>query len=393
MAALSLLEINEAPQADEIRHPPPEGVSQLGSGPSLIGDSTAWDARLARSPQATLFCSTPFLKALGCRYRLFEVRDGQRVVALLPVTEDDCGERVLPQPFTPYQGLLFLHEAASAKRQRVLDEFRIGECVAAELASRYREVRLPLSWQVLDLRPFLWHKYHDLDASHFQLTPRYTALLDLAGVDEADIPLQARACRRQELRKAAAFELRDDITVDEFLALYRQTFARQDIGLSEATLALVRRITEAALTQGWGRLSGCITPQGLAAATLFTFDHARSYYLFSANDPAQRNSGAATRLMFDNILDAKRRGLAELDFVGVNSPARGDFKLSFNPALKMYFELHHVQASVARPVHSKPDDDAHLRAVTEVGSSASLGASAVLATHAALHLEAAAASV
>jgi hypothetical protein len=29
-----------------------------------------------------------------------------------------------------------------------------------------------------------------------------------------------------------------------------------------------------------------------------------------------------------------------LDFVGVNSPQRGDFKLSFNPELVPYFEVH-----------------------------------------------------
>jgi hypothetical protein len=43
--------------------------------------------------------------------------------------------------------------------------------------------------------------------------------------------------------------------------------------------------------------------------------------------------------MFHNIEEARRRGLRELDFVGVNSPARGDFKLSFNPALTLYFDL------------------------------------------------------
>lgn len=308
-------------------------------------DSAAWDARLPQSPQATVYCSTPFLTALGGRYRLFEVRDGQRTVALLPLSEDATGERVVAMPFTPHQGLLFLHDAAAPNRQRVLDEFRIGELVAAELATRYREVRLSLSWQVQDLRPFLWHNYHEAEASHYSVSPRYTAVLDLRDLGEEDVALQARACRRQEARKAAGFELRDDIAVDEFLALYQLTFSRQDIALSDDTLACVRRIVEASLQGGWGRLAGCITPQGLAAATLFVYDHARAYYLLAANDPTQRNSGAATRLMFDNVVQAQRKGLAELDFVGVNSPARGDFKLSFNPALKLYFDLHHVRAS------------------------------------------------
>jgi hypothetical protein len=43
--------------------------------------------------------------------------------------------------------------------------------------------------------------------------------------------------------------------------------------------------------------------------------------------------------MFDNLEHARLRGLAEVDFVGVNSPNRGDFKLSFNPDLRPYFDL------------------------------------------------------
>lgn len=307
-------------------------------------DAAAWDARLPGSPQATVFCGTPFLRALGCRHRLYEVRDGQRLLALLPVTEDEAGERVRAMPFTPYQGLLFLHAPGTAHRQRVLDEFRIAEFVAAELATRYREVRLSLSWQVQDLRPFLWHNYHADGAPRYSVTPRYTALLPLAGLTADSYPAQVRACRRQEWRKAGSHELRDDIAVDDFLRLYVATFERQDLEVGDSQLAIVRRITEAALAGGWGRLAGCSTPQGLASATLFVHDHRRSYYLFGANDPSQRNSGAATRLIFDNVFDAVQRGLAEVDFVGVNSPARGDFKLSFDPELKLYFELHHAAA-------------------------------------------------
>lgn len=306
------------------------------------GDAAAWDARLPQSDQATVFCGTPFLQALDARHRRLEVVNGGKVVALLPLTEDASGERVVAMPYTPYQGLLFLHAPTAPQRQRVLDEFRIGEFVAAELATRYRSVRLGLHWAVGDLRPFLWHNYHADGGTRYSVTPRYTALLPLAGVTAETYPPQVRACRRQEWRKAAALDLRDDIAVDDFLALYVQTFARQALEVEGEQLALVRRITEAALAGGWGRLAGCATPQGLASATLFVHDHRRAYYLFGASDPAQRNSGAATRLIFDNIFHAAARGLAELDFVGVNSPARGDFKLSFDPALTGYFEIAHA---------------------------------------------------
>ena len=304
----------------------------------------AWDARLSASPQATVFARSEFLGAAATRTRCFEVSSGTRVVALLPLTEDASGERVVVPPYTPYLGPLFLHEPGTPRRQRVLDEFRIGEQLAGELAARYREVRLPLSWAYADVRPFLWHDYHVAGAARYVATPRYTAVLPLAGLDAGSYPAQVRACRRQEWRKAQPLELRDDIAVDDFLRLYQQTFERQELAVDEQALQRVRGITEAALAGGWGRLAGCLTPDGLASATLFVRDATRAYYLFGANDPAQRNRGAATRLIFDNVFDAIDRGLAEVDFVGVNSPARGDFKLSFDPELRLYFELHRTAA-------------------------------------------------
>jgi lipid II:glycine glycyltransferase (peptidoglycan interpeptide bridge formation enzyme) len=164
-------------------------------------------------------------------------------------------------------------------------------------------------------------------------------VLDLRSIDVQGLANQARSCRRQELRKAAAYIVQEEHEVDRFLALYGLTFARQGIALPTATLQLVRAIAEAAVAQGYGRISSCSTPQGVASMMLVLYDRQRAYYLFAANDPDQRNSGAATRLMFENLLFAQQRGVAEFDFVGVNSPNRGDFKLSFNPELKLYFDL------------------------------------------------------
>ncbi|MCB1995985.1 MAG: GNAT family N-acetyltransferase [Burkholderiaceae bacterium] len=304
-----------------------------------IDDDIAWDAAIEASEQATVFARSAHLQALGLPLRRLAVRAGGRTVALLPLVLDATREHVVAAPFTPYLGPLFVHEPAALPRQRVLDEYRIGEFLVTELTGRYPRIAMGLHWTVQDLRPFLWHNYHEAGAPRFTVSPRYTAVLDVADADVDRLAADARACRRQELRKASAHVLREHTDPDEFLRLYRATFERQDIALPAAMLAQVRRITEAALAHGYGRLSACETPDGPASMNLFVYDRRRAYYLFAANDPAQRATGAATRLMFDNLAEAGRRGLAEVDFVGVNSPNRGDFKLSFNPGLRLYFDV------------------------------------------------------
>jgi len=306
---------------------------------SECANDETWARLLASSPQATVFSSTAFVNSLGYRYKRYVFGLSGRPIALCCAIEDDSGQAVVTPDYTPYQGLLFLDEGLRLPRQRVLNEFRVTEYAIAALTERYRSIAMLLSWQFDDVRPFLWHHHHQPELGQFNVTPRYTAVLALDATDEAGFAMQARACRRQELRKGAAYIVREERDIALFMELYAMTFARQDIAVPPANLALVARIVEDALRYGYGRLSSCVTPDGVAAATLFLFDERRAYYLFGANRPDLRHTGASSRLMFENISYAKRRGLSELDFVGVNSPNRADFKLSFNPELKLYFDL------------------------------------------------------
>jgi len=74
-----------------------------------------------------------------------------------------------------------------------------------------------------------------------------------------------------------------------------------------------------------------------ASAVLFLYDDRTAYYMFGANDPAYRNTSAGTFLLMNMIKEAFEMGLKEIDFVGVNSPNRGDYKISFNADIKPHF--------------------------------------------------------
>jgi hypothetical protein len=305
-------------------------------------DHAVWDGLVEASPQGTVFSKYAFLQSLGVPFRLYIVSSGRAVVAMLSVIEDEAGNAVR-FPFTPYQGILFVEDAQASARQRVLNQFRITEFLVGELTRRYRSIGMGLSWNFEDLRPFLWHNHGQADAAHFTAQPRYTAVLDLRGLDLQTYSREVRRDRRNDLKKASEFTVNGQADIHDFLRLYEDTFKRQEIVLGAATLERVASITRGALNGGYGRLSCCETPSGIASTNLFLYDAKRAYYLFGANDPEQRHTGAATKLIFDSISEAQRRDLLELDFVGVNSPARGDFKLSFNPDLKLYFELDYVQ--------------------------------------------------
>src|SRR5262249_12920131 len=74
----------------------------------------------------------------------------------------------------------------------------------------------------------------------------------------------------------------------------------------------------------------------VAGANLFLFDRSCGYYMFGANDPEYRKTGAGTLLLAHSIRHCMERGLESVDVVGINSPNRGDFKTSFNAAPSAY---------------------------------------------------------
>ena len=94
------------------------------------------------------------------------------------------------------------------------------------------------------------------------------------------------------------------------------------------------------MAYGYGYLSAAVLDDRTASMAFFVSDSRCSYYLFGANDPSMRETNASSKLLLNNIDLSARKGLHIFDFVGVNSPQRGDFKLSFNAELVPYQEVH-----------------------------------------------------
>jgi lipid II:glycine glycyltransferase (peptidoglycan interpeptide bridge formation enzyme) len=200
-----------------------------------------------------------------------------------------------------------------------------------------------IHFRLTDLRPFLWHNYHAPEKGLFDIKLSYTGILDISSYGTLEKYLGSiRACRRQEYKKAKEGDIKivDSHDVDKFIELYKKTFERQDFNIAEDKIYLTRSIITSALEKSYGRMQFAMVKETPLAAIVFLYDKKRGYYLYGANDPQYRLSGAGTRLLVENIWQCKEDGLAEVDFVGVNSPNRGDYKLSFGGELVPCFGTH-----------------------------------------------------
>ncbi len=302
-------------------------------------DKAAWTAFAAKSPQRSVFVTTPFLDALGVDYDLVTCRDGNRIVAGAVVLKEN--ERPIQSvfPFTQYQGLLLADFAGLASHTRVSREFKFTERIVEALAQKHDRLCLCHSWRLQDLRPFQWYNYHVSDGNRFRLDLRYSGVLTRAAFGDEHTHLTAvRSVRRQEYNKAVCrLKFRIETDVSLMVDLYKRTFARQHIAVPDQEIALVQSILERSITGGFGKMAIALQDGIAVSAVFFLYDDRSAYYLFGANAPEYRNSFGGTFLLLSMIRNAFANGSSEVDLVGVNSPNRGDFKLSLNAALRPYF--------------------------------------------------------
>ena len=298
-----------------------------------------WDAFVAASAQGSVFCDSRFLEATGVRWEVLALGSGGvPEAAALVVFDDDAPVRA-PGRYTVYQGVLF-GETVS----RLASHRRIPRCLELvgglieTLAERHPRVSFCLHPSFPDIRAFSWFHFAEPQLGRFAVDVQYTAVLGLDGREET--LRRARSVRRQDRARAlrAGFSVEESRDLAEFLHLYRATFERQDLPVAEGDLALAESIARNAVERGLGRLFAARAPDGTAAsAALFLHDAHTAYYLFGANDPVFRRTGASTLLLFEAMERCREQGLRRLDMVGVNSPQRGDYKTSFGAELRAYF--------------------------------------------------------
>lgn len=312
-------------------------------------DRVIWDAFASTSPQRSVFVYSKFLDSLRANYDLVTCYEKDKIVAGAVIVYSSTGEPIDGIfPFTQYQGVLLADSSSKAIHSQITHEFKIVEYFLQQLTDHYKTCCLSHSWRLRDLRPFQWHNYHEPDKGKFKIDLRYSGVLDLQKYKNFDDYLPSvRSVRRQEFKKSSqtlTHLLSDDVSLLD--DLHAKTFERQNLERSDQDSVLVRSICEHAISGGYGKMSVAFLGDVPVSAVLFLYDDRTAYYLFGANDPLYRNTSAGAYLLMHMVKDAFENGLEEIDFVGVNSPNRGDFKISFNAEVKPHF-VSHFQLNLA----------------------------------------------
>jgi hypothetical protein len=269
------------------------------------------------------------------------VKKGSRIVAAMPyVSRRRFGLRVLSQPpLTPKLGPWFAPvEGKPAKKLGTEKDF-----MQALIDQMPRFDYFTQNWDCsrTNWLPFLWNG--------FQQTTCYTYVLpDLGDLDRIwsafDNPTRAE-CNKASTRYR--LEIRDDLPLEDFLALNRLTFERQGVQVPYSD-DYVRRIDAACAERDCRKFLIAVDPEGRQhAGNYFVWDGCSAYGMMNGADPALRNSGATSLCMWAVIRHAA--GVTrQFDFAGSMMEPIERFIRGFGAVQVPYFNIRKTPSRLLR---------------------------------------------
>ncbi len=303
-----------------------------------------WDAFARASPDGSIFNMLPFLEQLEeVSFEPWIVSHrGKPVLGVTLLKDRDGNLRNRGYPWARAELLRGVAATTGAVHSQVKENLEAFEALLAELRERYRRISLRTAPGLDDLRPLLWFNHDTPAEGQFRVALHYTGFIEVKSAATFDDYLsRIRPARRRQIRLAHKAGLRmvrsDDVEVLDYL--HDLTFQRQGIARDELEVKLLRRIATAAIARGFGDIHVAQLPSGEpASATLFLHDARRGHYFAGANHPEHRGTHSGTLCFAESIRCCYERGVEHIDVCGINSPNRGDFKVSFDAVPKAYFD-------------------------------------------------------
>lgn len=275
----------------------------------MTDTSAEYDAFVAASRQGTVFCRSWWLDATAGPdgWRHADVRgDDGRLVATWPaaVRQTPLGDVFTGAPLTPYLGPLL--SAGDGRQRRAREVEQLERLV--EALRPYAHLDARCSPQLDYWAPLVWHG--------FSQTSHYTWRMEDVSDEEATFARLQNSLRGKVSKARRLGLVIEPGSVDDLLALQRQTFERQEGAGAGPAEGLVRRLVAAAAANNAGEILVARDEAGRAySAALFVWDERTTWYILSGSDTELRASGSLPLLVWEGIRAAGRRGTA-FDFEG-----------------------------------------------------------------------------
>jgi hypothetical protein len=319
-----------------------------------VKDLGAWDAFNNRSPQQSIFSHSRYLEAMGRKYKLYFVYQGQQIKAGVSLVLRDDGLGCELDDLVIYNGILFDELELCKPAKARMERFELTKFILDALDDQFNGIEMSLSPAFEDLRPFSWHNFHSpLAHDKYIINLRYTSRLDISEFflckDDAStfIYKNLDKNRQSDICKAQGNVFFEETrAIGRFIEYYNVLFLSQGKTVSPEKLSRMKNLIDSIINDGLARMYAVKNSHGHPTyMTVFTVFKNKGCYLFAAGDIATMSRYDGTYCVWESMKALSRHGVHEVDLEGVNSPQRGAFKIGFGGDLWPYFKV------IKRPVH------------------------------------------
>lgn len=252
-----------------------------------------WDEFVGLSPQGNIFNKSYWLKAVSNNFKILICEENKKII----------GGIVLPSLYnkfyrnpklTPQLGvLLYPYNTKEKYSTRISKEIDITKTLIDKLTD-IKVFDYNFSYNFTNMLPFIWKNY--------SIEPRYTYVLEnLKDMDLVYNNFQNDT--KYSIKKALKSEIsiRGEGSIEDFYEVNKKSFERQKIEVPYSFEFLKKLDNTMEVNHSKKILFGLNKSNEVIAAVYLIYDKKCTYYLMGGTDPAYRNTGVQTLLIWEAI--------------------------------------------------------------------------------------------
>ena len=292
------------------------------------------------SPQKNIFCSKEILEFFFSDLDLYIICKKEEIKSFIYLFKKNHNE-ITSEPFI-YSGIIN-KPRLSMKNARYNNElFKVNELIVNDIFSTYKDLDINLPLNFYDTRPFLWYNYGQKNKKKFKVIPRYTSIINILSKDKGEIFNELDDVRRRDIKKAIQdknYQVSDQIDLSLIKKFYLQTMKKNNGVFNKYSF---ERVFEYIYNQS--KINKVIQTTTYYKdlplySVLFLNDDISSCYLYGSGDIKVKNRYAGSLALWKAIEKSIDNKLCFIDLEGINSPFRGEYKISFGGNIKNYFNI------------------------------------------------------
>ena len=290
-----------------------------------------WDDVISKLEASNIFNCEKYFRDHGKHCKFFKISFKNNLIGAFSVS-------IVPQ-FFHYQdsgySSFFLSKYFVANRSLSVNfkaDLLHRVLIFIETHFEFANFVLPPGWH--DLRPMLWRNF-SLRKNFWNMSPDFTSVIDCKeteGIQKSRYQEEKkfyRNCGKIGFTKSTKIPFK----------IMEENYFRQGLSRKEANLDMICRGIEKFLSEDKAFILEAKIKNDVIAFVAFGNNHDKAYYLAGSTDQMFRNSGANSALLLSVIKSNKYK---LIDLMGVNSPKRAAYKLSFGgklvPIWKVFLE-------------------------------------------------------